>query len=817
MTHDTYENLLRALLDSTSNDEIRDILKDLGDYADVGLDEVFGPFNLYWHAFGNNPSNISSIGLGTKPGRSLTERLTNAMDAVLEERASSNISQPNSVQAAAKQWFGRPISGPDEGLFNWSYEDHDYDRRIVVILNSSGIETAPTLDVIDSGTGITPSQFSKTILSLQSGNKIQKRYLIGSFGQGGASTLGFCDYALIVSRYKEDPSIIGFTVIRVLNLNETYKEDSFAYLCMKDAKGEFTVPSCHMDTEPLELYKPIKGLRLPALSKGTLVRHFSYKLNNLTHSLSPTPGNLYNYLHYSMFDPLFPFRVIDLRDPAKERDEIVTGSRNRLMKLVRINENRPNVEDKESGSKIKHYRPMEYIVPFGSEDPCLGIEYWVVFSYEKRTNTTVRPHSNDLFIQRGHPIIGTLNGQNQGELTAKLLQDINLGMVARHIVIHIDASRANSKVRRELFSTNREGFKDGPILVDLMRVLEKMLEEDETLYSIERELTERLTKQESQSTSDEVKRQVSRLLMEAGLQIKQEGPSTSRGPNEKGAVPSSRRGKYKLFDPLPTLPFPQVTKFEIVTPRPKMHIRLSDNELVLVETDADAEFDRRGLIFIRTEPNHLEMAAKTPLRGGRIRWRLRPRLDAKVGDAGSIIVTLTGHDGKQLTDKIEFDILPALEERTKKTKGFIPPFEIIPINPDDNPDEWALVWPDLDENCKLEDRISVAYRPIEMAGGIYVYYSTIFGPFKQQVDRLKSENIAILETYQANYAIWIGYHAILQQNNRDSKQEIESDLFERLLEGERSTVARMQVKQALRNSELMQRVMRTQTAEVGQD
>lgn len=61
-------------------------------------------------------------------------------------------------------------------------------------------------------------------------------------------------------------------------------------------------------------------------------------------------------------------------------------------------------------------------------------------------------------------------------------------MVARHIVIHIDATNGNSRVKRELFSTNREGFKEGDILKHLIRVLEKMLQEDEVPQAIEREL-----------------------------------------------------------------------------------------------------------------------------------------------------------------------------------------------------------------------------------------------------------------------------------------------------------------------------------------
>ena len=817
MIYNDYDTILRSLLAATSSDQVSKILEDLGDYADVGLDEPFGPLHIAWHAFGNNLSNISTIGLGTKSGRSLTERLTNAMDAILEARVPPHVQTPSSARAAAQQWFGRPVSGPDEGLFKWSYSDYGYDRLTSVVINSSGVETAPTIDVIDDGIGLTPEQFPGTILSLQSGNKIQKWYLIGAFGQGGASTLAFCDYALIVSRHRDNPGTIGFTVIRVLKLSGMYKEDTYAYLCLRDANGDVIVPSCEVGTTPLQLYRPHDKAKLPTLNKGTLVRHFTYNLMNLNKSLSPSPGNLYHFLHCTMFDPLFPFRLFDLRDPEKPRDELVAGSRNRLMKLVR--ESREKVSPtEETGSEMKHYRPMEYIVPYGTEEACLGIEYWVVLNYRKghgtkREELTLRPQSNELYVQAGHPIVGTVNGQNQGELTAQLLRELSLGMVSRHIVIHVDATKADPRVRRQLFATTREGLKEGPVLENLIAVLRKMLEEDECLYAIERELTEKLAKREAQTTSDEVKRQVTRLLLEAGLQVREEGPSVARGTDAKQPVQSPRRGKYKVFEPLPTLPFPQVTKFAIVTPKPKMSIRINDNELVLVETDADAEFDRRGLIAIRSEPGCLEMAAKASLRGGRIRWRLRPRQIAKVGDTGKVIVTLTRPDGTQLSDMIDFEVLPTVEERTKKAKGYVPPFEIIPINPYDDPEKWTTAWPNLGEDAKPEDLTSVAYSPVRVGGGIYVYYSTVFTPFKEQVEKLKAESPALSELFRSNYEVWIGYHAILQENSQTVQVDgISDEILERLMEADRVRVARMQIKQAMQMAELMQRVMRGQAA-----
>lgn len=796
-------SLLESLLRATTNSEVRAILDEIGDTPEIGLNTPFGRLGLQWLPFGSNPSNLSTIGLGTKPGRSLTERLTNAADALLEERVQPNVAPPNSARLAAKAWFNRPISGPDDGLFKWDYSAQEVDRRISVVLQASGIEAAPTIDVVDDGIGIKPEDFQSTILSLQSGNKIRKWYLIGAFGQGGAATLAFCDYALIVSRHKQDPRICGFTLIRVLNLNETYKEDCYGYLAFAGSDGSLSVPFCDIGMDHLDVYD-IKGEKLPQFAKGTMVRHYSYKLANLYGKLGPGTGNLYHYLHSTLFDPLFPFRVYDLRNKSAARQELIRGSRNRLMRLQQEGET-------DSRTEIKHYRPMEFVTPLGAEDASIGIEYWVVINQKKvKDEYVLRAQSHELFVETGYPIVGTLNGQNQGQLSTRLIKDIGLGMVARHIVIHLDATNASSKVRRELFSTSREGFKDGPVLEDLTRILRKMLEEDDNLFAIERELTERIAKREAESTSVEVRRQVTQLLVEAGLQLREEGPTFSGGGQDKQPVPRPKPRPYVVRDPLPTLPFPQVTRFEIVAPKDRLSCHINDNELVLVETDADSEFDRRGLIAIRCDPPLLEQAAKAPLRGGRIRWRLRPKAGTKPGDKGTVIATITKPDGSQITDEVAFEILAALEEKAKKEKGFVPPFKIVPINPYDHPEEWALAWPDLDENSPISRLEGVAYKPVNLSGVIHVYYSTIFAPFKAHVEKLTSESPGLSELFRTNYEIWIGYHAILQEKGRnDESEEVDAETLDKLLEKDRVRVAQMQVKQAGQTAILQNKALRS--------
>src|SRR5947199_10636826 len=109
------ESLLQALLVATTSGQVRNILEQVGDYANMELDQPFGPFQFCWHAFGNKESNLSSIGLGTRPGRSLTERLPNGMVGIREEHAPADVALPHSAGEPAQHWLGPPVSGAQDG------------------------------------------------------------------------------------------------------------------------------------------------------------------------------------------------------------------------------------------------------------------------------------------------------------------------------------------------------------------------------------------------------------------------------------------------------------------------------------------------------------------------------------------------------------------------------------------------------------------------------------------------------------------------------------------------------------------------------
>jgi hypothetical protein len=171
-------------------------------------------------------------------------------------------------------------------------------------------------------------------------------------------------------------------------------------------------------------------------------------------------------------------------------------------------------------------------------------------------------------------------------------------------------------------------------------------------------------------------------------------------------------------------------------------------------------------------------------------------------------VTLTKPDGQQLIDEIEYEVLAPYEVKGKKAPDLVPPFEIMPISPDANPDEWETTWSDV----AVEDQNQVAYSIVTAGGKTIVYYSTIFEPFMAQLSKLST---AIAEAFRTNYSIWIGYHAILQ--NRDRKFldiDVEDEKIDQVLEKERATVGKMQVKQALRTAELTMRTQQAVAADV---
>ena len=157
------EKYFKQLLEANTVTEVTDLLENFEE-------EV----NIKWIPVGGRQDNIATINIGTDPAAGLTERITNAIDAVIElewhkQGKPEDISTP---RQATENWFNIP-----EGrLRNVKREDIDSKlaKRVQIILRNSEKASNPTVEIRDTVIGIKAEDFSKTILSLHGGNKLNK-------------------------------------------------------------------------------------------------------------------------------------------------------------------------------------------------------------------------------------------------------------------------------------------------------------------------------------------------------------------------------------------------------------------------------------------------------------------------------------------------------------------------------------------------------------------------------------------------------------------------------------------------------------------
>jgi len=178
---------------------------------------------------------------------------------------------------------------------------------------------------------------------------------------------------------------------------------------------------------------------------------------------------------------------------------------------------------------------------------------------------------------------------------------------------------------------------------------------------------------------------------------------------------------------------------------------------------------------------------------------------------GKVIVSLTLLDGNQLTDQIDYEILPVLPAGEHESMGKVPPFDIVRIDPVLQSEKFQQIWPDVAEN----EIPNIAYKPLESNGEVKVFYSIGFKHYATQFEKLKRQE-SLAKLFQQSYEIWIAYHAILQHRARKEQVFLNFHVSETQLdqttEVERSLVAELQVKQAFQMAELKHAQIKTKQA-----
>lgn len=678
-------------------------------------------------------NNRGQIEIGTDPGKGIVERITNGIDAVLEleHDRHNGIPECRSPREAAISW----LNVSSKGLHELSpARRRELASSVIVTITEGDDKTHRTIQVVDSGTGLTPEEMPSTILSLGESNKVQKLYLAGAFGQGGSSTFACCKYSLICSRSYSNPAKVGFTIVYYQDLPpDKYKHGMYVYLTLDNKLFEAEIS-------------------LDEFPKGTSVKHFGYDVTEYKYSFGPQ--SVYGLLQRALFDPIIP---ILLEDKVSKFNRVIKGSRNALNGAVD--------DPAERGPSIQHNVPLYHVSlgDFGS----IGLEYWLLEESEKE-----KYEPSKAYVDNRKPILLTVNGQTHAEFSGILIKSKNhgdLGYLRNRLIIHVDCNNLTPLAKRNLFSSSREDVRKGHISNLIEEEIIKALKSDDQLKIFNDEaksLTLRKTDLESEET---IKTEVAKVLRFHGFSA-----TIAVG----GGKDESAKGKPSRIPPIPKQPSHKVTK-KIDIHDPPTYVKIlsespvdfypAQRRYIRIETDApssyhNAEDETRSRFNIIITGGSLVKVGTTPLKEGRMRIILDCDAKAEVGSTGEVTVELSRPGMPASTDKMSYAIVQKPPPAADRKHISVPKITFVKVEgPED--EVWArLSWP---------NDISKVASWSELGEELVVYYSTVFPAFVEAFNHFQKTNPSLASSFVSRYKTWLAVHCLLLEHSKKESTNLE--------------------------------------------
>jgi hypothetical protein len=589
----------------------------------------------HWRDLGDRPNNSGTVQIASSAATALIERVTNAIDGMIELQAEQHDGAlPRSPRDAAREWFGVPRSGIGELT--------DKERRalasnISVILEDSGERERPTVRVSDRGVGQHPADAPDTLLSLNENNKVAKPYLQGAYGQGAAATYRFGRYTLIVTRRapnlnggRED--LVGWTVVWE-DPGDPYVDKLPIYRYLVDAAGEIPV------FDPALLDDPSWH--------GVCVIHVAYDLRGYTAAYTQPKNGAWALFHSSLFDPVLPFlvggsRAIDISAAGANSTRVVIGNAGRL-----DNPSGPR------GDLTVAYRNSETYDLGKATGIDLGkfeINYWVLQRPPGSTSTSDPTAS---YVGVDSAVTMTLSGQRQdGESRTWLRNRTELPFLVRNLIVQIDVDQLSPIAKRELFSSTRERAVDSDLRERIYAEVALVLKQDSELRRLEREERDKLLAQSTEQVDEKVRerlrKHIQTLLKNKTRKVKR----TERVPAGGGGG-GGGAGRDTDDTHLPAVP----TKLRFL--RDPITIKRGGTTTVWVEIDAKNGYlpehqDDLSVDFDPALEGKVRDVAKSRLLGGLSLWRLQAADDAPLGEftIEAVLVTATGVIATPATVKV---------------------------------------------------------------------------------------------------------------------------------------------------------------------
>ena len=418
----------------------------------------------------------------------------------------------------------------------------------------------------------------------------------------------------------------------------------------------------------------------------------------------------------------------------------------------------------------------------------IGIEYWVLSRPEARNGKRPGKPSRN-FVDDTKPILFTHNGQNQEELTGRIIKkeaDLPFLQTQGRLIVHVNCDRLTPAAKRLLFSSTREKSREGFVFNIIEQEIVSLLKSDDELRRLNEEAREQSLKDQDDAAEKQIQRQVAKLLRIAGPALVDVGGSKTEGGG--GGGPPKKSGPRSKPKPIELREPP--TYIKIVGDK--------DNEItfyggqrryIRIETDANSDYhdpdDHKKSRINVVVGDDLKVFGTSPLRGGRMRIGVHCRAEVAVGSKGGIRVELYRPGQSTLGDERNYKVVAPPSLKGDEHKTAFPQFKMIAVDgPDD--ENWEYVADDT-EDRDIHRHASSA----EMNEGVlYVYYSITFPRFAAERHRLEQQNPAFVSSFIKRYELWLAVHALLMHDDEEKAGNAgEEELSRELSRQERCRLA----------------------------
>ncbi|MDA9522598.1 hypothetical protein XI06_20510 [Bradyrhizobium sp. CCBAU 11434] len=415
----------------------------------------------------------------------LVEKITNGIDAILMRKVrAAGIDPrdpdkaPGSMTKAVEKFYG--------DLSDKSREEIRQIAEDSMILYATGTKSRPAISFYDAGEGQHAEDFAKTFCSLIYGSdegsyKGAVPFAQGRFNMGGTGVLPFCGdgrkMQLIVSRVPDDmcktPHDWGFTVFCFF---PSTSSPSWKYLVGTDGKI-MTAGSVPLGLVPKlfakagEICKP-RERKVPS---GTLIKMYDYKAPK-----SNICGELYRKLEDYLLKPMLPLRVIECRA--------------------------------EYSAKVMQNTIWNRLTAWGKDKLEEGFEDGASIQIKLSTGETIPAEVRVFKIldnddpEQDAPQTGLralINGQSHAKRDTQFFKTkaVDKEHIAGSMLVTLDCTALNQTSRNAIFMSNRENFREDPLLQEILKKLQRELRSHEGLQTLNKK---RYEEKIANATSDEL-------------------------------------------------------------------------------------------------------------------------------------------------------------------------------------------------------------------------------------------------------------------------------------------------------------------------